>query len=119
VLSAFHLIEYIPMPWLYLAFAGLFEIGFAVSMKFTEGFTKIGPSIFTALFAIVSFTCLSQAIKSIPIGTAYAIWTGTGAVGVAIIGMIYFKEPREFARVLFIILIATGMVGLKFVSPSE
>jgi quaternary ammonium compound-resistance protein SugE len=106
------------MPWIYLAIAGLFEIFFAVSMKYTEGYTRFWPSVVNGVMAVCSFTCLAQSIKSIPIGTAYAIWTGTGAVGVAVAGMIWFQEPRTVVRILFIFLIATGMVGLKFVSPS-
>jgi len=111
-----HLMEEL-MSWIYLFLAGIIEIGFAVSLKLNDGFTKIGFSLMTAVCGIASFGLLSLALKSIPIGTAYAIWTGIGAVGTVIIGMIFFQEPRDVARLVFIAMIVAGIVGLKFVSP--
>jgi quaternary ammonium compound-resistance protein SugE len=104
------------MAWIYLFIAGLFEIGWAVGLKYTEGFTKIWPSVITIATMILSFYFLSTAVKTIPIGTAYAIWTGIGAVGTAILGIILFGESKEFVRMLFILLIVVGIVGLKFFS---
>jgi quaternary ammonium compound-resistance protein SugE len=104
------------MSWIYLFIAGLFEIGWAVGLKYTEGFTKLWPSIITIATMILSFYFLSTAVKTIPIGTAYAIWTGIGAVGTAILGIILFGESKEFMRMFFILLIIVGIVGLKFFS---
>lgn len=104
------------MSWIYLFIAGLFEIGWAVGLKYTEGFTKLWPSVVTIIGMILSFYFLSTAVKSIPIGTAYAIWTGIGAVGTAILGIILFGESKEITRIFFIILIVIGIVGLKFFS---
>jgi quaternary ammonium compound-resistance protein SugE len=104
------------MAWIYLFIAGLFEIGWAVGLKYTEGFTKLWPSVITIAGMILSFYFLSTAVKSIPIGTAYAIWTGIGAVGTAILGIILFGESKEFIRIFFILLIVIGIVGLKIFS---
>ena len=104
------------MSWLYLFIAGLFEIGWAVGLKYTSGFTKLWPSIITIIGMILSFYFLSAAVKSIPIGTAYAIWTGIGAVGTAILGIILFGESKEIIRLFFILLIIIGIVGLKIFS---
>jgi quaternary ammonium compound-resistance protein SugE len=104
------------MAWIYLFIAGLFEIGWAVGLKYTEGFTKLWPSVITIIGMILSFYFLSNAVKTIPIGTAYAIWTGIGAVGTAILGMILFNESKEFVRIFFIFLIVIGIVGLKIFS---
>ena len=104
------------MAWIYLFIAGLFEIGWAVGLKYTEGFTKLWPSVVTIVTMILSFYFLSSAVKTIPIGTAYAIWTGIGAVGTAILGIYLFGESKEFIRLLFILLIVIGIVGLKIFS---
>jgi quaternary ammonium compound-resistance protein SugE len=104
------------MAWLYLFIAGLFEIGWAVGLKYTEGFTKLWPSVITIVTMILSFYFLSSAVKTIPIGTAYAIWTGIGAVGTAILGIFLFGESKEFIRLFFILLIVIGIVGLKIFS---
>jgi quaternary ammonium compound-resistance protein SugE len=104
------------MSWIYLFIAGLFEIGWAVGLKYTEGFTRLWPSVITIATMILSFYFLSTAVKTIPIGTAYAIWTGIGAVGTAILGIILFGESKEFMRMFFILLIIVGIVGLKFFS---
>jgi len=104
------------MSWVYLFIAGLFEIGWAIGLKYTEGFTKLWPSVVTIVGMILSFYFLSVAVKSIPIGTAYAIWTGIGAVGTAILGIILFGESKELMRLFFILLIIIGITGLKFYS---
>ena len=104
------------MAWIYLFIAGLFEIGWAVGLKYNDGFTRLWPSVVTIVTMILSFYFLSTAVKSIPIGTAYAIWTGIGAVGTAILGIILFDESKEFIRVIFIMLIVVGIVGLKIFS---
>ena len=94
----------------------MFEIGWAVGLKYTDGFTKLWPSVITVLIMILSFYFLSSAVKTIPIGTAYAIWTGIGAVGTAILGIFLFGESKEFIRLFFILLIIIGVVGLKIFS---
>ena len=104
------------MAWIYLFIAGLFEIGWAVGLKYTDGFTKLLPSVLTIIGMILSFYFLSSAVKSIPIGTAYAIWTGIGAVGTAILGIILFGDSKEFVRIFFMLLIVIGIVGLKIFS---
>jgi len=104
------------MSWIYLFIAGLFEIGWAIGLKYTEGFTKLWPSVVTIIGMILSFYFLSTAVKTIPIGTAYAIWTGIGAVGTAILGIILFGESKEIIRIFFITLIVIGIVGLKIFS---
>ena len=106
------------MAWIYLFIAGLFEIGWAVGLKYTEGFTKLWPSVITIAIMVLSFYFLSSAVKTIPIGTAYAIWTGIGAVGTAILGIILFNESKEFMRIFFIFLIVIGIVGLKIFSKA-
>ena len=104
------------MAWLYLIIAGLLEVQWAVTMKYTEGFTKLWPSVFCVLGMAASVYFLALAQKTLPLGTSYAIWTGIGAVGAAICGMILFNEPRDIARILCILLIVAGILGLKFTS---
>lgn len=106
------------MTWTCLVIAGLLEIGWAVGLKYTEGFSKLWPSVATGIAMIASFALLSYALKTIPVGTGYAVWTGIGAAGTAIVGMLYLGEPRETLRVLCIMLIIAGVVGLKFASPA-
>jgi quaternary ammonium compound-resistance protein SugE len=106
------------MAWVYLILAGLLEVGWALGLKYTDGFTKVTPSILTVVAMIGSFALLGQALRVLPIGTAYAIWTGIGAVGTAILGMVIFGEPRDLARVLCILLIVAGIVGLKFTTAA-
>jgi len=101
-----------------LALAGLLEVGWAIGLKYTEGFTKLWPSVATAVAMIASFVLLSQAMRSIPVGTAYAVWTGIGAVGTAILGMVLFEEPKDAARLVCLGLIVTGIVGLKVFSKA-
>lgn len=104
------------MAWIYLLLAGLFEIGFAIGLKYTEGFTRLWPSVWTVTTAAISLWLLTQALKVIPVGTAYAIWTGIGAIGVATIGILVFSDSASPARLACIALIVAGVVGLKLVS---
>jgi quaternary ammonium compound-resistance protein SugE len=104
------------MAWIYLFIAGLFEVGWAIGLKYTDGFTKLWPSVGTIIAMIISFYFLSTAVKTIPIGTGYAVWTGIGAVGTALLGIILFGESKEFVRILCILLIVAGIVGLKIFS---
>lgn len=103
------------MIWIVLVIAGLFEIVWAIGLKYTEGFTKPIPSVITIISMIISMGLLSYSVKHIPVGTAYAVWTGIGAFGTAILGIILFQESREFIRLLFIFLIVLGIIGLKIV----
>ncbi|MGE5479272.1 MAG: quaternary ammonium compound efflux SMR transporter SugE [Chloroflexota bacterium] len=102
--------------WIILVIAGIFETGWAIGLKYSHGFTKLWPSVWTALSMSLSVFLLSVALKKIPVGTGYAVWTGIGAVGVAILGMILFNESRDVARVICIFLIISGIVGLKIFS---
>lgn len=104
------------MAWIYLLLAGLTEIAWAIGLKHTHGWTRLWPSVITATLMVVSFGFLSQALKSLPIGTAYAVWTGIGAVGTALIGIFFFAEPRTAIRFFCIALILAGIVGLKVTS---
>jgi quaternary ammonium compound-resistance protein SugE len=101
------------MGWLILFAAGCAEIVFALSLKYNEGFTKLWPSVITGITGIASFYLLMLAIKTLPLGTAYAVWTGMGAVGVAILGIFLFKEPTDWVRLTSILFIIIGIVGLK------
>ncbi len=104
------------MAWFILFIAGLFETAWAIGMKYSNGFTKLYPSIFTAVTMALSVFLLSVSLKTLPVGTAYVIWTGIGAVGTAILGIILFNESKEFIRLGFIFLIVVGIVGLKIYS---
>ena len=104
------------MAWAYLTVAGLFEIGWAIGIKYSDGFSKPVPSLLTAAAMAMSIWLLSIAMKTIPVGTAYAVWTGIGAIGVAILGMILFGESRDILRIACLFLIIAGIVGLKLVS---
>lgn len=104
------------MYWIILFIAGLFEIAWAIGLKYTEGFSKLWPSVFTIVCMIISMGLLAYAVKYLPVGTAYAVWTGIGAVGTAVLGMILFNESKELVRVFFIFLIVVGIVGLKIFS---
>jgi quaternary ammonium compound-resistance protein SugE len=101
------------MAWALLIIAGLFEIGWAIGLKYTDGFTRLWPSIWTVAAMMVSLYLLAVAIRTLPIGTSYAVWTGVGAAGTAILGMILLGEPASIARVASIGLIVAGIVGLK------
>jgi quaternary ammonium compound-resistance protein SugE len=104
------------MAWTYLVIAGLLEIAWATGLKYSEGFTKPLVSVATAILMIASFYFLSFALKTLPIGTAYAIWTGIGAVGTAIVGIVLFGESREAIRIICMLLIVAGIIGLKVFS---
>jgi quaternary ammonium compound-resistance protein SugE len=104
------------MSWVILFVAGLFETSWAVGMKYSDGFTKLYPSIFTILTMAMSVYLLSISLKTIPVGTAYAVWTGIGAVGTAILGIILFGESKDLVRIGFIFLIIAGIVGLRIFS---
>ncbi len=106
------------MAWILLLLAGLFEVGWAIGLKYTEGFTRLGPSALTVAAMVASFWLLSLALKVLPIGTAYAVWTGVGAVGTAVLGIVLFGESAAAARLACIGLIVAGIAGLKFVTPS-
>ena len=101
------------MAWLLLLIAGILEIGWAVCLKYTEGFTRLVPSALTLLCMIASIGMLGLALKTLPMGTAYAVWTGIGAVGTAILGIVLFGDPAGIARIGCIGLIVAGIVGLK------
>lgn len=104
------------MPWTCLVIAGLLEIGWAVGLKYTNGFTRTGPTIATLACMALSFYLLSQSLKAIPMGTAYAVWTGIGAAGTALIGLMFLDEPRQTGRIVCLVLIVAGTVGLKLFS---
>lgn len=106
------------MAWIYLAFAGLLEIGWAAGLKYTEGFTRFWPSLATGVSMLLSLGLLGLALKTLPLGTAYAIWTGIGTVGTAILGIMLFQESMAPMRLFCIALIAAGIIGLKLVTPS-
>jgi quaternary ammonium compound-resistance protein SugE len=107
-------LQWTNMAWFYLIIAGFLEIGWAVGIKFSQGFTRLWPSVWTILAMLASFALLAQALRSIPVGTGYAVWTGIGAAGTALIGMYFLGEPREFLRIVFITMIVAGVIGLKF-----
>lgn len=104
------------MSWIYLIIAGIFEICFATSLKYSESFSKPLPTVLFIVFTILSYFFLDKALGTIPLGTAYAIWTGIGAVGIAVIGIIFLKEPADFWRLFFICTLIGSIIGLKFVS---
>jgi quaternary ammonium compound-resistance protein SugE len=101
------------MNWFYLFIAGLFEIAWAVGLKYTDGWSKLWPSLATVILMAASFYFLSISVKTLSIGTAYAVWTGIGTVGAAILGMFLFDEPRDVIRVVCILFIVAGILGLK------
>jgi quaternary ammonium compound-resistance protein SugE len=105
------------MPWVVLVIAGLFEVGWAVGLKYAEGFTRLWPSLGTAVALLLSMALLGVALRTLPLGTAYAVWTGIGTVGTAILGIVLFREPATAARLACIALIVAGIVGLKVLSP--
>ena len=106
------------MAWLYLFVAGLFEMAWAIGLKYTEGFSRLVPSLLTVAAMILSLGLLGLALKTLPVGTAYAVWTGVGAVGTATLGIYLFGEPATAARLASIGLIVAGIVGLKLQSPA-
>jgi quaternary ammonium compound-resistance protein SugE len=106
------------MAWIYLLLAGLLEIAWAVGLKYSEGWTRLYPSLFTIATMLLSFHFLSLAIKTLPLGTAYAVWTGIGTVGATLLGIILLGESKDLSRIICMILIITGIVGLKLTSSN-
>jgi quaternary ammonium compound-resistance protein SugE len=106
------------MAWLILVVAGLFEIGWAIGLKYTEGFTRPWPVIWTVLAMIISLGLLGIAMKSLPVGTAYSVWVGVGAVGTVILGIVLLGEPANAARLISVALILAGIIGLKLATPA-
>ena len=106
------------MAWLFLLTAGLFEVGWAIGLKYTEGFTRLVPSILTVAAMTLSILLLGLALRTLPVGTAYAVWTGIGAVGTDVLGIYLFGEPAGAARLASIGMIVAGIVGLKLVTPT-
>lgn len=104
------------MAWFYLIIAGVLEVVWATFLKLSDGFSKLGYSAITIVGMIASFVMLSQATKTLPLGTAYAIWTGIGALGAVLIGVLFFKEPVSVPRAIFALLLLVGIIGLKFTS---
>ena len=106
------------MAWAYLLLAGAFEVGFASTLKLTDGFTRLWPTIVFLIFAIASFALLAKAAQTLPIGTAYAVWTGIGAVGTVIIGILFYKEPATALRLFFLATLIVSIIGLRYATPS-
>ena len=107
------------MAWVWLTLAGVLEVVWATGLKYTDGFTRLLPSVITVAAMIGSIYLLGLAVRTIPIGTGYAVWTGIGAVGTAILGMVLFDESRDIARIVCIVLIVAGIAGLKLVTPDS
>ena len=105
------------MAWLLLVLAGLFEVGWAIGLKYTDGFTRLWPTVGTVLAMIISLGLLGLAMKTLPVGTSYAVWVGVGAVGTAILGIVLLGEPASAGRIISLGLIVAGIVGLKLSSP--
>jgi quaternary ammonium compound-resistance protein SugE len=105
------------MAWFILVLAGLFEVGWAIGLKYTEGFTRWWPTVWTAVAMIISLWLLGLAMKSLPIGTAYSVWVGVGSVGTVILGIVLLGEPVNAARLISIMLIIAGIIGLKLATP--
>jgi len=106
------------MPWVYLVAAGLFEVGFASTLKLTDGFTKLWPTLIFTVCIVLSFLLLNKAVKDLLIGTAYAIWTGIGAAGTAIVGILVYKEPVTALRLFFIATLIGSIIGLKLATTT-
>ncbi len=104
------------MAWLLLLLAGLFEVGWAIGLKYTQGFTQLWPTVWTVVAMAISLGLLGIAMKSLPIGTAYAVWVGVGAIGTVALGIVLFNEPANAARLISVGLIIAGIVGLKLAS---
>ncbi len=104
------------MAWIILVAAGLLEIGWAIGLKYTEGFTRLGPTVATVAAMVVSMTLLGLAVRTLPVGTAYAVWTGIGTVGTVLLGIFLFGESAEPMRLFFIAMIVAGIAGLKLVT---
>jgi quaternary ammonium compound-resistance protein SugE len=107
------------MAWVLLFLAGLFEVGWAVGLKYTEGFTRFWPSATTVVSMAISLYVLGVSLRSLPLGTAYAVWTGIGAAGTVIVQIIWFKDPATAGRLVFLTLLIGSVIGLKLVSPAK
>ncbi len=105
------------MNWIILVLAGLFEMGWAIGLKYTDGFTRFWPTVGTVIAMAISLGLLGIAMKSLPVGTAYAVWVGVGAVGTAILGIVLLEEPMNAGRILSLTLILAGIIGLKIATP--
>jgi len=103
------------LAWAILIVAGFFETGWAIGMKYSDGFTRLWPTVFTGISMLISVALLAYTLKVLPVGSAYAVWTGIGAVGTVILGIILFKEPYDFVRMFFIFLIIVGIAGLRLI----
>jgi quaternary ammonium compound-resistance protein SugE len=106
------------MDWVILVLAGLFEVGWAIGLKYTEGFTRLWPTLWTVSAMLISLWLLGIAMKSLPVGTAYSVWVGVGAVGTVILGIVLLGEPANAARLISVALIIAGIIGLKLVTPA-
>ena len=106
------------MAWILLIIAGLLEVGWAIGLKYTEGFTRVWPSFFTLASMVLSVVLLGVAMKSLPVGTSYAVWVGIGAIGTAILGIVLFAEPATAGRLASLALILAGIIGLKLATPA-
>jgi len=106
------------MAWVILVIAGLFEVGWAIGLKYTEGFTRLWPTVWTVLAMIISLWLLGIAMKSLPVGTAYSVWVGVGAVGTVALGIVLLGEPANAGRLISIALIVAGIAGLKLTTPA-
>lgn len=107
------------MAWFFLTLAGIFEIIWAVALKYSEGFSKLWPSVITVVGMAISIYFLALALKSLPLGVAYSLWTGIGAIGTVILGMILFEESKEVLKIVFILMIVAGIVGLKLITGTS
>ena len=107
------------MAWTYLMFAGLFEVGFASTLKLTDNFTRLWPTLIFSICIILSFLLLNRALRDIPIGTAYAVWTGVGAAGTALVGILIYKEPATALRLFFLATLIASVIGLKVATTSS
>jgi len=107
------------MAWTYLMLAGLFEVGFASTLKLTENFTRLWPTLIFSICILLSFLLLNRALRDIPIGTAYAVWTGVGAAGTALVGILIYKEPATALRLFFLATLIGSVIGLKFATTSS
>jgi quaternary ammonium compound-resistance protein SugE len=107
------------MAWLYVIIAGLFEVSWAISLKYTEGFTRLWISVFNTIVLLLGIVFLSKSLATLPVGTAYAVWTGIGVIGTTVLGIILFNESRDWLRLVFILLIIAGIIGLKLTTTPE
>lgn len=107
------------MSWFWIFIASIFEISWAIGIKYSQGFTQLKATIFTVVAMILSYVFLSLGVKNLPIGTAYAVWTGLGVVGTAIYGIVFFDEPKDFLRIIFVFLIIVGIIGLRLTYKSN